>query len=92
MRHLVLQHERPGGDAERSLLSDADALSFFSLNSSGFLRYFSAEHTRRKVAYTLARLRPEHHRRLREMRLAPALRALLDVQLASAGAAREGTG
>lgn len=90
VRHLVMKHERPGDDAALSLLNDADALSFFSLNSSGFIRYFSPEHTRRKVAYTLARLRPEHHRRLGEMRLAPAMRLLLDVQLPPTGASREG--
>lgn len=89
VRALVLQHERPGGDPELALLNDADALSFFSLNASGFLRYFSPEHTRRKVAYTLARLRPEQHHRLQEIRLAPAMRALLDAQLAPARAARE---
>jgi hypothetical protein len=81
VRHLVTRHERAEADAALALLNDADALSFFSLNSSGFLRYFSPEHTRRKVAYTLARLRPEHHGRLGEMRLAPAMRMLLDVQI-----------
>jgi hypothetical protein len=91
VRHLVMKHERAGGEAALSLLNDADALSFFSLNSSGFLRYFSPEHTRRKVAYTLARLRPEHHQRLGEMRLAPAMRVLLDVQLSTPRAVREGT-
>lgn len=54
---LVARHEQPGEDAERLLLNEADALSFFSLNSTGFLRYYGVEHTRRKVAYTLARLR-----------------------------------
>jgi hypothetical protein len=81
VRWLVTQHERPGEDAALALLNDADALSFFSLNSSGFIRYFSLEHSRRKVAYTLARLRPEHHARLEQIRLAPAMRALLDAQL-----------
>jgi hypothetical protein len=88
--HLVMKHERPGEDETLALLNDADALSFFSLNSSGFLRYFSPEHTRRKVAYSLARLRPGHHWRLGQLRLAPTMRALLDAQLAAAGAAREG--
>ncbi|MFP2925974.1 DUF4202 family protein [Pyxidicoccus sp. 3LG] len=87
VRHLVMKHERPGEDPALALLNDADSLSFFSLNSSGFLRYFSPEHTRRKVAYTLARLRPEHHGRLAQMRLAPAMRALLDARL---GAGWEG--
>jgi hypothetical protein len=81
VRWLVTKHERPGADAALALLNDADALSFFSLNSSGFVRYFSPEHTRRKVAYTLARLRPQHHARLEQMRLAPSIRALVDAQL-----------
>lgn len=90
VRHLVTKHERAGGDSTLALLNDADALSFFSLNSSGFLRYFSPEHTRRKVAYTLARLRPEHHGRLDEMRLAPSMRMLLDVQLTTRNGATGG--
>jgi hypothetical protein len=81
VRWLVTRHERPSEDPALALLNDADALSFFSLNSSGFIRYFSPEHTRRKVAYTLGRLRPEHHARLEHLRLAPAVRALLDTLL-----------
>jgi hypothetical protein len=80
---LVTRHERPGEDPALALINDADALSFFSLNASGFVRYFSPEHTRRKIAYTLARLRPEHHARLARVRLAPAVRSLLDAQLQS---------
>lgn len=83
---LVAEHERPGEDADLALLSDADALSFFSLNSSGFLRYFDPEHGRRKVAWTLSRLRPGQLRRLGQMRLAPAVRGLLDAHLCSVGA------
>ncbi|NMO16898.1 DUF4202 family protein [Pyxidicoccus fallax] len=83
VKELVAKHERPGGDPDLALLNDADALSFFSLNSSGFIRYFDPEHSRRKVAYTLARLRPEQLRRLGQMRLAPTVRRLLEVQLAS---------
>lgn len=89
---LVTRHERPGGDAALALLNDADALSFFSLNSSGFIRYFSPEHTRRKIAYTLARLRPEHRPRLEQVRLASAVRSLLHAQLQPpAPALREGS-
>jgi hypothetical protein len=86
VRWLVKKHERPGADAALTLLNDADALSFFALNSSGFVRYFSPEHTRRKVAYTLARLRPQHHARLECMRLVPTIRVLLDALLAAPGA------
>jgi hypothetical protein len=71
---LVAGHERPPapGDpdtADLALLNDADALSFFSLNSPGYLNYYGPEPTRRKVAYTLARLRPEARPRLRRIRL-----------------------
>jgi len=74
---LIALHEQPptadGPDAEPiSLLNDADALSFFSLNSAGYLDYFGPEPTRKKVAYTLRRLRPEARRHLAGVRL-PAL-------------------
>jgi hypothetical protein len=91
VRWLITRHERPGEDSALALLNDADALSFFSLNSSGFIRYFSHEHTQRKIAYTLARLRPEQRARLEWVRLAPTVRALLDAQLHRASpVAREG--
>ncbi|QSQ20503.1 DUF4202 family protein [Pyxidicoccus parkwayensis] len=84
VKDLVARRERPGDEADLALLNDADALSFFSLNASGFVRYFDAEHSRRKVANTLARLRPEQRRRLGQMRLAPLVQHLVDAQLASA--------
>lgn len=90
VRELVMEQERPGEDPDLALLNDADALSFFSLNSSGFIRYFDPEHSRRKVAWTLARLRPGQLRRLGMMRLAPAVRTLLDAQLASIFAHEDG--
>jgi hypothetical protein len=74
---LVADHEQPGGRAERLLLNDADALSFFSLNSTGFLRYYGVEHTRRKVTYTLARLRQSARWRLSRIRYHPAVADML---------------
>jgi hypothetical protein len=73
---LIAEHERPpaAGDPEAreiALLNDADALSFFSLNSVGYLDYYGLEQTRRKVAYTLRRLRPGSLRYLDGMRLRP---------------------
>jgi hypothetical protein len=53
---LVASHESPDDDPEKSILNEADALSFFSLNAPGFARYFGPAHTAKKVAYTLARL------------------------------------
>lgn len=74
---LVATHERPDGDPERTTLNDADALSFFSINSCGFLRYYGEEHTRKKLAYSLARLSPRGRRLLRFVPLRADLRALL---------------
>lgn len=75
---LIAAHEHPPepGDPDAqalALLNDADALSFFSLNSVGYLDYFGPEATARKVAYTLRRLRPESRRHLGGLRLRPAL-------------------
>ena len=81
--HLVERHERPGADEELALLNDADALSFFALNSPGFLRYYGLAHTKKKVAYTLSRLRPERRGWLPELALNAPIRALLDEALAS---------
>jgi hypothetical protein len=71
---LIAMHERPpeAGDRDAeavSLLNDADALSFFSFNSVGYLDYFGPEATRKKVAFTLRRLRPAARRYLAGMRL-----------------------
>ncbi|KYF55049.1 hypothetical protein BE08_36260 [Sorangium cellulosum] len=74
---LVSAHERPGDDAELALLNDADALSFFSLNSAGFLDYYGPEHTRAKVAYTLRRLRPEARALLPRVRCRPEVEAMI---------------
>ncbi len=87
VRWLVERHERPGQDMDLARLNDADALSFFSLNASGFARGFPLEHTRRKVAYTLGRLRPSQRWRLAHLRLAPRVRHLLEGAL---GADRPG--
>lgn len=86
---LVAEHERPADGAadpeERAVLSDADALSFFSLNASGFLDYDGPAHTRTKIAYTLGRLRPEHHDRLRRMHIRSDVLALLAERRGGAG-------
>ncbi len=61
---LVRHHETSGEDADLALLNDADALSFFSQNSSGYLDYFGPDQTRRKIAYTLGRMRGPARSRL----------------------------
>jgi hypothetical protein len=83
VQHLIDHHESPGDDNELAALNDADALSFFSLNSWGFVRYFGLAHTRTKVAYTLSRMRPRSRRYLGRFRYHPELGALLREQLAA---------
>jgi hypothetical protein len=73
VREMVARHERRSD----AVLSDADALSFFSLNSPGYLAYFGSEQTRRKVAYTLGRLGDEARRALEHVRLCPVIAALV---------------
>lgn len=84
---LVGRHEHPPepGDsdgADLALLNDADALSFFSLNSPGYWDYYGPEQTRRKVAWTLARLRPESLPRLAGIRLRPEVARIVESALA----------
>jgi hypothetical protein len=75
---LIAGHEqRSSDDAEVSLLNDADALSFFSLNSTGFADYFGPEHTRRKLDYTLARLGDTARAHLASIHLRSDVRELL---------------
>ncbi len=74
---LVANHEQRTDDEDSKLLNDADALSFFSLNSSGFLAYFGAQHTRKKVAYTLRRMGPRARALLREVRLEESIATLV---------------
>jgi hypothetical protein len=84
---LVEKHERGTGDPELRLLNDADALSFFSLNSYGFLAYYGAAHTERKVAYTLRRMRPAAREEIRCMRLHPDVEQMVGNALADLCAA-----
>jgi hypothetical protein len=89
---LIAAHERPpaAGDPYATaiaLLNDADALSFFSLNSLGYLDYFGREATQRKVAYTLRRLRPEARRHLAGMRLRSAIQEAIEEEEAAETAA-----
>lgn len=78
---LIESHETPGDDEELAALNDADGLSFFSLNAWGFAEYFGLEHTRRKVTYTLNRMRPRARRYLARFRHHPRIGALLGEEL-----------
>lgn len=77
VRELVVSSERRIGDADVALLDDADALSFLSLNSAGYIDYFGVAQTRRKVAYTLSRLGPRARDKLEHVRLRPDVERLL---------------
>ncbi len=74
---LVRAHETGGASAEAALLNDADALSFFSLNSAGFADYYGPAHTFTKVRYTLARLSERARHELSMVRLRADVAALL---------------
>jgi hypothetical protein len=74
---LIAVHERSGGDRALRVVNDADALSFFSLNSPGYVAYFGREQTAKKVAYTLARMSPAACAQLSGLRLPPVVRELL---------------
>jgi len=52
---LVAQHERQDPDVDRTLMVDADVLSFFALNSAGYLAHYGLQATERKVAWSVAR-------------------------------------
>jgi predicted metal-dependent HD superfamily phosphohydrolase len=77
---LIAGHDQPGrvDGADGELLEDADALSYFSLNSSGYLSYYGAEQARRKIGWTRARLSARGHGWLGRLRLPPGVTALLE--------------
>lgn len=78
---LVRDHERTDRDPERALLCDADALSFFALNAPAFLSYYGPDHTRRKIAWSLARLRPPARAQVRRLRSRDDVERLVREQL-----------
>jgi hypothetical protein len=79
VREIVTHHERREHDPEADLLNDSDGLSFFSLESSDYADHFGPEQTRKKVAYTFARLSGVARRRLSAtVRLRPDVEAHLD--------------
>lgn len=82
-RAIIATHERRGIDPDVDLLNDADALSFFSLNSSGYADYFGHAQTRKKVAYTLGRLGPSARARLAAVRLRRDVRSHLQEVMAA---------
>lgn len=78
---LLRGHEREPTSRDARLLSDADCLSFFSHNASGYLGYFGAEQTRRKIRFTLDRLSQANRPILDRVRMRREVRGLLSVEL-----------
>jgi uncharacterized protein DUF4202 len=77
---LIVQHERPfhgTRDGDLATLADADALSFFALNSPGFADYYGPEHTRRKIKYSIGRMTARAVQRLTQVQLRPDIRRYL---------------
>jgi hypothetical protein len=85
---LVGHHEHACGDPQVATLNDADALSFFSLNSTGFLDYYGLRHTEKKVRYTLSRLRCSEWWRLTWFRMPSEVRSMVQAQMAVMGRTR----
>lgn len=75
---IITAHERTSDDAEVALLNDADALSWFSLNSPGYADYYGAGQTRKKLLYTWNRMRPSARRKLHGVKLRADVRELLE--------------
>ena len=84
---LIAAGDRPQaawetGDGELALLEDADALSFLSLNSPGFLDYYGPAHTSCKIDWTLRRLSPRACAYMVNVRLRADVVRLLDAAIA----------
>lgn len=87
---LIELHEVPhGGEREPllTLLADADALSFFALNSPGFIDYYGSAHTLRKIAYSLGRMSARAQRLLAGVRLRRDVAELLEACVSGANTA-----
>lgn len=82
---LIEAHERPNSasrDSDAATLADADALSFFALNSPGFVDYYGRAHSLSKVAYSLGRMTRGARPLLQRIKLRADVRSLLDEVLA----------
>lgn len=69
VRTLIASHERRGRDLDVDLLNDADALSFFSLSSAGYVDQFGPGVARHEIAFMLRRLGPRARKHLAFVRL-----------------------
>lgn len=80
---LIAGHDQPGraDSSDAALLEDADALSFFSMNSSGYLAYYGEAQARRKAEWTFARLSRRGRQCLARLSLPSEVAALLPSSL-----------
>lgn len=78
---LVEAHQCPADDAELALLEEADALSFLSHDSAGFVDACGSAHARLEIGRALRRLGPRGRSRLRSIRYRPDVRALVLLEL-----------
>jgi hypothetical protein len=87
-RTRALVTELEGAPARRpvepavAVLSNADALSFFSLGATGVARHFGLPHTARRVLHGVRRLDVEGHSWLARLKLPRTIRALVFEALA----------
>lgn len=77
VRDVLLRQGGEASGSETALVDDADALSFLSLQSSRYADHFGLAQTRRKIAYTTARLSPGAREKLARVRLRPDIERLL---------------
>ena len=82
---LVAAHERPEASPDLRTLNDADALSFFSLNSASFVDHYGAAHSKKKIGYSLARISSAARVHLGRMRLRDDVARMLLEEMTGAG-------
>lgn len=75
---LISARELVAADSDIALLNDADALSFFSLDSSVHADRFGPEQTRKAIAENWGRMRPAARAKLATVRLRDDVRQMLD--------------
>ncbi|APR75707.1 Hypothetical protein A7982_01053 [Minicystis rosea] len=81
---LVERRDEPSDDLERARLDEADALSFLSLASPGFIDRHGPDRTRARIARVLGRLGPAAKGRVLGIRYRPDVRALVLLALGAA--------
>lgn len=75
---LIAGRECVAADPDIALLNDADALSFFSLNSSAYADRFGPDQTRKAIAENWSRMRPAARAKLAAVRLRDDVQRMFD--------------